>query len=82
VYHVRYNPPKVGGLCDRCGSELRQRPDDAEAVIAERLRAYREQTAPLVARYREAGLLHPVDGRGRPEEVFGRIAAGVAGLRA
>jgi len=82
VYHVRYNPPKVEGICDRCGSELRQRPDDAEAVIAERLRAYRELTAPLVERYRKAGLLLPVDGRGRPEEVSGRIAAGVPGLRA
>jgi adenylate kinase len=80
VYHVRYNPPKVEGICDRCGSELRQRPDDAEEVIAERLRAYRELTAPLVERYRKAGLLLQVDGRGRPEEVFGRIAAGVPGL--
>jgi len=82
VYHVRHNPPKVEGICDRCGSELRQRPDDAEAVIAERLRAYRELTAPLVERYRRAGVLLPVDGRGRPEEVFSRIAAGVPGLRA
>ena len=82
VYHVRHNPPKVEGICDRCGSELRQRPDDAEEVIAERLRAYRELTAPLVERYRKAGLLIPVEGRGRPEEVFSRIAAGVPGLRA
>jgi adenylate kinase len=82
TYHVRYSPPKVEGICDRCGAELRQRPDDVEAVIAERLKAYRDQTAPLVTRYRNAGRLVPIDGTGRPEEVFGRIAAGVPGLRA
>jgi adenylate kinase len=82
VYHVRYNRPKADGICDRCGSELRQRPDDTEAAIAERLRAYREQTAPLVARYRKIGILVDIDGRGRPDEVFERIAAVVPGLRA
>jgi adenylate kinase len=81
VYHLRYNRPKFAGICDRCGSELKQRPDDSEAVIAERLRAYREQTAPLVARYQKIGLLLSIDGRGRPDEVFGRIAAAVPGLR-
>src|SRR3989442_14037201 len=80
VYHVRYGRPKVQGLCDRCGGELRQRSDDTEPVIRERLRAYREQTAPLLARYQMVGLLLTVDGRGRPDEVFGRIAAGIPGL--
>ena len=82
TYHVRYNRPKVDGVCDRCGSELRQRPDDVEAAIAQRLKAYREQTAPLVARYRKTGRLVEIDGRGTPDEVFGRIAAVVTGLTA
>ena len=82
TYHVRYNRPKVDGVCDRCGSELRQRPDDVEAAIAQRLKAYREQTAPLVARYRKTGKLVEIDGRGTPDEVFGRIAAVVTGLTA
>ena len=82
TYHVRYNRPKCDGICDRCGSKLRQRPDDTEAVVAERLRAYREQTAPLVERYRNTGSLVEIDGRGRPDEVFGRIAAVVPGLAA
>ncbi|PYT16753.1 MAG: adenylate kinase [Acidobacteria bacterium] len=80
VYHVRYGRPRVEGVCDRCGGELRQRSDDTEGVIRERLRAYREQTAPLIARYQKTGLLLTVDGRGRPDEVFGRIAAGIPGL--
>lgn len=81
VYHVRYNRPASEGLCDRCGGALRQRSDDTEKVIAERLRAYREQTAPLILRYQAAGLLAAVDGRGRPADVFERIAAAVPGLR-
>ena len=81
VFHVRYNRPAVEGICDRCGGPLRQRSDDTERVIAERLRAYREQTAPLILRYQKAGLLLTVDGRGRPAEVFDRIAAAVPDLR-
>ena len=81
VFHVRYNRPAVEGICDRCGGPLRQRSDDTGRVVAERLRAYREQTAPLILRYQKAGLLLTVDGRGRPAEVFDRIAAAVPGLR-
>ncbi|MGH9750704.1 MAG: adenylate kinase [Candidatus Polarisedimenticolia bacterium] len=81
VFHVRYNRPRAEGRCDACGGELRQRADDREEAIAERLRQYQEQTAPLVARYDRTGVLVTVDGRGRPDEVFARIAARVPGLR-
>lgn len=81
TYHVRYNRPRTEGMCDACGGELRQRPDDAETAIAERLRQYQEQTAPLVARYQKTGLLLTVDGRGRPGDVLDRIAAALPGLR-
>jgi adenylate kinase len=81
TFHVRYNRPRVEGVCDACGGALRRREDDTETAIAERLRIYHEQTAPLVARYQKAGLLMTVDGRGRPEQVFERIAAGIPGLR-
>ncbi len=40
----------------------RQRADDTEAVIRRRLEVYEENTAPLVAYYRERELLRPVDG--------------------
>src|SRR3989442_13204301 len=82
TYQLRYKPPKVEGICDRCGSELTRRPDDTEAVIAERLRAYREQTAPLVERYRETRLLLSGEGLGPPCEAFVPIVAADPGLRA
>lgn len=48
---------------------LRQREDDKEEVVAERLRVYREETEPLVDHYRRAGLLRTVDGNRSMDEV-------------
>ena len=51
--HLAFSPPKRAGLCDRCGGELYQRQDDAEETIANRLKVYENQTAPLVDYYRQ-----------------------------
>lgn len=69
VYHVLYNPPKQVGVCDKCGGELYQRPDDTPEVVRRRLRVYNDQTAPLIARYEAAGLVVRVDGEKSPSEV-------------
>ncbi len=47
----------------------RGRADDTEPVIRERLRVYRAQTEPLIARYRAQGLLESVAAAGTVEEV-------------
>jgi adenylate kinase len=52
----------------------RGRADDNEAVIRHRLEVYREQTAPLIAYYRERGLLCAVEAAGTVEEIEARIA--------
>ena len=49
------------------------RSDDTEPVIRRRLEVYAEQTAPLVALYRERGLLVSVDGMGDVPEVTDRL---------
>jgi len=54
-------------------SDAEGRADDTEETIAERLRVYRAQTAPLIEYYRDRGVLCEVDGMGTPEEVFQRI---------
>lgn len=72
-YHVEFRPTAREGVCDACGGEVYQRPDDAAAVIAQRLEVYREQTAPLVAYYEKAGILRTVAGHGAMDEVFERI---------
>lgn len=58
------------------------RADDRIETIRERLRVYREQTAPLAAVYREKGLLAEIDGTGTINEVFALVAAGLARSRA
>ena len=52
---------------------LRGRVDDQESVIRERLRVYREKTAPLIGYYRERGLLREIDGNRPIEEVTARM---------
>ncbi|MBE0618075.1 MAG: adenylate kinase, partial [Proteobacteria bacterium] len=71
MYHLLFSPPKVAGKCDKCGGELFQRDDDQEATIRSRLKVYDEQTAPLIAYYRKAGLLRPIDGMGGMEQILG-----------
>lgn len=62
VYHVEFNPPRVAGVCDRCGGELRQRQDDTPEAIEKRLDLYEQETAPLIAFYRGRSLVTVVNG--------------------
>ena len=62
VFHEKFNPPAVAGVCDYDGSELYQRDDDLPATVKNRIKVYQEQTAPLISYYRENGLLVEVDG--------------------
>jgi adenylate kinase len=56
-YHVKNIPPKKEGVCDACGGELYQRPDDREATIVNRLDVYNRETEGLISRYEKQGLL-------------------------
>ena len=61
-YHVRNLPPKVEGICDVCGEKLVIRKDDNPETVKDRLVVYHRETEPLIAFYREKGLLQSVDG--------------------
>ncbi|HUS80091.1 MAG TPA: adenylate kinase [Armatimonadota bacterium] len=52
-----------------CEGELYQRSDDQPEAIAERLRAYANQTQPLIDYYGERGLLVNVPGEGAPDQI-------------
>ncbi len=80
MYHVKFEPPKIAGVCDKCGGELYQRADDVEATVRERLNVYETNTRPLLDHYRRLGLLAEVDGVGRTEEVAKRIIGALEGL--
>ena len=73
MYHLRFNPSKEAGICDRCGGELYQRADDREETIAARMEVYEREAAPLHAYYRGTGLLREVDGAGSTQQVFDAI---------
>lgn len=79
VFHVEFSPPKREGICDRCGGELVQRSDDKRETVENRLSVYEEQTAPLIAYYRQRGLLSDVDGAGPVEQVQQRIVGLLSG---
>lgn len=58
TYNTKLNPPKVEGICDRCGSPLKQREDDSDPeAINRRLEVYEEKTSPLVEYYKAKGIL-------------------------
>ncbi len=77
-YHQRHNRPKQDGVCDMCGStEFTRRADDNEATVRDRLRVYREHTAPLVNYYRGRDVLVGVDGMAEIDAVTAAIDAAI-----
>ncbi len=72
-YHIETMPPKVDGICDKCGSELQQRKDDKPETVADRLVVYHEQTEPLKGFYEGRGKLVEVDGIGSVDEITKRV---------
>ena len=73
TYHIVHIPPKNPGVCDKCGSELILRDDDAPETVLKRLGVYHEQTQPLIDFYENKKVLKTVDGTVDSAEVFGQI---------
>ena len=69
VYHAKYNPPKVKWIDDVDGSPLYQREDDKPETVRHRIEVYNEQTAPLIAYYKDKGILVEIDGTQAIEDV-------------
>ena len=76
-YHQVSSPPKVKGVCDKCGGELYQRPDDTPETVKNRLKVYFEQTAPLIDYYTKARKLFEVNGEGSTAEITRRIISAI-----
>ena len=56
--------------CSSCnGTDLYQREDDKEEVIARRLEVYEEQTAPIISFYRSEGILLTIPAVGTVAEI-------------
>jgi adenylate kinase len=78
VFHALFNPPKQDGVCDLDGSELYQRDDDKVETVTRRIQVYTEQTAPLIAYYREAGKLIEIDGAQPIEQVTAALMKAIS----
>ena len=68
---VADNDELVERLLNRAAEQGRT--DDNEEVIRHRLKVYEEETAPLIAIYRERGIVKEVNGLGEIAEVTERI---------
>lgn len=62
LYHISFGPSRQEGVCDACGGELVQRPDDQPETIARRLTVYGEETAPVREHYAATTGVTAIDG--------------------
>jgi adenylate kinase len=74
-YHVDTMKPKVEGICDRDGGPLILRKDDNLEALTVRLKAYEEQTFPLIGFYQAKGLITPFDGAKTTKDLFQDVKA-------
>lgn len=74
LYHEKFKPTSVFGVCDVCGGkEFTRRADDTYETVVSRLRNYRRVTAPVIPYYEDKGLLVCVDGTGPIDVVSEKI---------
>lgn len=78
TFHIKYNPPKVDGICDNCHEKLIQRDDDTENTVKTRIKVYFEQTAPLIDYYKAQDLLLNINGESDIKKVFDDIVQGLS----
>jgi adenylate kinase len=72
-FHLKFKPPKVRNVCDKCGGDLYQRDDDTLETVKERLEVYNKLTEPLISYYEQKGLLSAVDGNKDIDAVYEQI---------
>jgi adenylate kinase len=72
-YNLIHHRPAHAGTCDVCGGALETRSDDTDAAIRARLRAYHQQTEPILQLFRRKELIVTVDGTRSPDDVHREI---------
>lgn len=78
IYNLRDNPPKIEGICDKCGSPLFQRDDDNEETVSNRLNVYHNQTEPLIEYYTAKGVLATIVGQEDINDTIALVKAELA----
>lgn len=70
IHHTQFSPPHSPETCDLCQGLLKQRSDDTEKVVRDRLVVYHEQTKPLINFYKDSSRFYLINGDRSPESVF------------
>ncbi|PLX67728.1 MAG: adenylate kinase [Denitrovibrio sp.] len=73
TYHIKFNPPKDGGKCDKDGETLVHRDDDQEETIRKRLGVYHDTTSLLKDYYSKSGKFFELSGDDHPDKVYSKI---------
>jgi adenylate kinase len=76
-FNLLARPPKVEGVCDRCGSKLATRDDDREETVRRRLVEFHANTDQLLAHYRGRGLLREVSALDPVETIYSNVLRAV-----
>lgn len=69
TYHEKYKKESIKGFCDKCGTQLRQREDDKPARIKMRLMEYNKTIEPILAYFRQKGVLIEIDASPSIEDI-------------
>ncbi len=73
IYHIKNQPPKKEGICDKDKTKLIHRNDDKPSVIKERLKVHKTQTKPLINYYLKKSQLKKVDANDNPKNILKRV---------
>ena len=80
IYNTYFKAPEKEGICDKCGSELKQRKDDNLDSLKVRLSEYHKNTQPVIEYYEDKGLVKQTDASKGVAQVFEEIRSILEGL--
>ena len=76
-YNLESDPPSQVGVCDKCGGTVIVRDDDKPQAVANRMKVYRELTAPVLGYYSSRGDVAEIVATGTPDEVFEKLSLAI-----
>jgi adenylate kinase len=75
IYNLATKPPSVPNVCDKCGAtdSLKQRKDDTQEVVSNRLKIFADTVNPMLAFYKSKKALVEIDASLAEKEVFSAL---------
>lgn len=72
-FNTKTQPPRVDGICDRCGSILTRREDDNEESIQKRLNAFYFESTEIIKEYKKRNILLDIDATASIQDIHKQI---------